>query len=454
MKIFNSLTSKKENFKPKIKNEVGIYICGLTPYDDVHIGHARTFINFDVIVKFFKFLGFKVRYIRNITDVDDKIINSANDEGISALDFSKKYISEMQNDFLSLGIESPDVEPKVSDHIDEIISMIQSLEDKGYAYRKNDSDVFFDVKKYKEYGKLANRTLEQLSASERTIPNFNKNHEADFVLWKVDTDGITWSSPWGKGRPGWHIECSAMSIKYLGAEFDIHGGGLDLKFPHHENEIAQSECATNKKFASLWMHTGPLRIKDKKMSKSLKNFITVKDILKNFHPEVLRLFFLLTHYRNPISYSREGLENSKRILDKFYAIVSQKKIPSKFTEDNSLKKDFISAMEDDFNTPKAINLIQAYARNIEKSIDDDLSKLGNFQKILNSLGLLIDNSNDYFKFGESEISDQEVENLIAVRNQAREKKDFSLADKIRKQLIEKGIFLEDLNGKTIWKKKS
>ncbi len=454
MKIFNSLTSKKENFKPKIKNEVGIYICGLTPYDDVHIGHARTFINFDVIVKFFKFLGFKVRYIRNITDVDDKIINRANDEGISALDFSKKYISEMQNDFLSLGIESPDVEPKVSDHIDEIISMIQSLEDKGYAYRKNDSDVFFDVKKYKEYGKLANRTLEQLSASERTIPNFNKNHEADFVLWKVDTDGITWSSPWGKGRPGWHIECSAMSIKYLGAEFDIHGGGLDLKFPHHENEIAQSECATNKKFASFWMHTGPLRIKDKKMSKSLKNFITVKDILKNFHPEVLRLFFLLTHYRNPISYSREGLENSKRILDKFYAIVSQKKIPSKFTEDNSLKKDFISAMEDDFNTPKAINLIQAYARNIEKSIDDDLSKLGNFQKILNSLGLLIDNSEDYFKFGESEISDQEIENLIVLRNQAREKKDFSLADKIRNQLIEKGILLEDLNGKTIWKKKS
>ena len=454
MKIFNSLTGKKEAFKSKKQNELSIYVCGLTPYDDVHIGHARTFINFDVIVKFFKFLGFKVRYVRNITDVDDKIINRAKEEGIPALDFSKKYINEMYEDFFSLGIDPPDVEPKVSEHIEEIISMIQLLEDRGYAYRKNESDIFFDVQKFKNYGKLANRSLEQLTSAERTIADLNKKHEADFVLWKVDTDGVSWPSPWGEGRPGWHIECSAMSIKYLGEEFDIHGGGLDLKFPHHENEIAQAKCATDKKFASLWMHTGPLRIKDKKMSKSLNNFISVKDILKKFHPEVLRLFFLLTHYRNPISYSKEGLENSKRILDKFYKIVSQRKIPAKFADDNSFKKDFTSAMKDDFNTPKAINLIQAYARNIEKSSHDDLSKIGNFKKILNSLGLLIEDSEDYFKFGESEISNHEIDNLITERNQARAKKDFDLADKIRNQLIEKGIVLEDLNGKTIWKKKS
>ena len=450
MKIFNSLTGKKETFRSKINEEVSIYICGLTPYDDVHIGHARTFVNFDVIVKFFKFLGFKVRYVRNITDVDDKIINRAKEEGIPALDLSKKYIKEMHDDFSSLGIESPDVEPKVSDHIDEIISMIQSLEEKGYAYRKKESDVFFDVQKFKEYGKLSNRSLEQLTAAERTIVDLNKKHKADFVLWKVDTDGITWPSPWGKGRPGWHIECSAMSIKYLGEEFDIHGGGLDLKFPHHENEIAQAECATDKKFASLWMHTGPLRIDDKKMSKSLKNFITVKDILKNFHPEVLKLFFLLTHYRSPISYSIDGLEKAKRILDKLYTAFSDIKIPSTFSEDKSFKQSFISSLKDDFNTPKAISQIQAYAKTLEKKTE--IEKFGTLKLILNSLGLLIDNEDNYFKFGELTLSDNEIERLIEERSQARNNKDFVTADNIREELLDKGIVLEDLDKKTIWKK--
>ena len=450
MKIFNSLTGKKETFRSKINKEVSIYICGLTPYDDVHIGHARTFVNFDVIVKFFKFLGLKVRYVRNITDVDDKIINRAKEEGIPALDLSKKYIKEMHDDFSSLGIESPDVEPKVSDHIDEIISMIQSLEEKGYAYRKKESDVFFDVQKFKEYGKLSNRSLEQLTAAERTIVDLNKKHKADFVLWKVDTDGITWPSPWGKGRPGWHIECSAMSIKYLGEEFDIHGGGLDLKFPHHENEIAQAECATDKKFASLWMHTGPLRIDDKKMSKSLKNFITVKDILKNFHPEVLRLFFLLTHYRSPISYSIDGLEKAKRILDKLYTAFSDIKIPNTFSEDKLFKQSFISSLKDDFNTPKAISQIQAYAKTLEKKTE--IEKFGTLKLILNSLGLLIDNEDNYFKFGELTLSDNEIERLIEERNQARNNKDFVTADNIREELLDKGIVLEDLDKKTIWKK--
>ena len=450
MKIFNSLTGKKETFRSKINEEVSIYICGLTPYDDVHIGHARTFVNFDVIVKFFKFLGFKVRYVRNITDVDDKIINRAKEEGIPALDLSKKYIKEMHDDFSSLGIESPDVEPKVSDHIDEIISMIQSLEEKGYAYRKKESDVFFDVQKFKEYGKLSNRSLEQLTAAERTIVDLNKKHKADFVLWKVDTDGITWPSPWGKGRPGWHIECSAMSIKYLGEEFDIHGGGLDLKFPHHENEIAQAECATDKKFASLWMHTGPLRIDDKKMSKSLKNFITVKDILKNFHPEVLRLFFLLTHYRSPISYSIDGLEKAKRILDKLYTAFCDIKIPNTFSEDKLFKQSFISSLKDDFNTPKAISQIQAYAKTLEKKTE--IEKFGTLKLILNSLGLLIDNEDNYFKFGELTLSDNEIERLIEERNQARKNKDFVTADNIREELLDKGIVLEDLDKKTIWKK--
>jgi len=450
MKIFNSLTGKKETFKPKTKKEVSIYVCGLTPYDDVHIGHARTFINFDIIVKFLRFIGFKVKYVRNITDVDDKIINRAKKENFPALDFSKKYIKEMHDDFLSLGIESPDVEPKVSDHIDEIISMIQSLEEKGYAYRKNESDVFFDIQKFKSYGKLANRTLDQLSAAERTITDLNKNHEADFVLWKLDTDGITWPSPWGEGRPGWHIECSAMSIKYLGEEFDIHGGGLDLKFPHHENEIAQAECATNKKFASLWMHTGPLRVDNDKMSKSLKNFITVKEILKKFHPEVLRLFFLLTHYRSPINYSNNGLEKAKRILDKLYKVFSKKNIPNRFSEDQSFKQIFISCLKDDFNTPKALSQIQAYAKSIEKN--GEIEKFGTLKLVLNSLGLLLDQEDSYFKFGKLSLTDDEIEALIDKRNHARNNKDFSTADNIREELISKGIILEDLDGKTIWKK--
>jgi len=452
MKIFNSLTGKKETFKPKIKKEVSIYICGLTPYDDVHIGHARTFINFDVIVKFLRFIGFKVKYVRNITDVDDKIINRAKEEGVPALDFSRKFIEEMHNDFLSLGIESPDIEPKVSDHIDEIISMIQSLEEKGYAYRKDESDVYFDIQKFKEYGKLANRTLDQLSAAERTITDLNKNHEADFVLWKIDTDGITWPSPWGEGRPGWHIECSAMSIKYLGEEFDIHGGGLDLKFPHHENEIAQAKCATEKDFASLWMHTGPLRIEDKKMSKSLKNFITVKDILKDFHPEVLRLFFLLTHYRSPISYSKEGLENAKRVLDKFYTLLGDIKIPGKLNEDKSIKDNFISVFQDDFNSPKAISLLQTYAGNSERKVDISTDMLCTLKVLLNSLGLLLDETENYFKYGDLDLSTEEIEKLISDRNDARENKKFDLADEIRDQLVKKGIVLEDLDGKTIWKK--
>ena len=452
MKIFNSLTGKKETFKPKIKKEVSIYICGLTPYDDVHIGHARTFINFDIVVKFLRFVGYKVKYVRNITDVDDKIINRAKEEGIPALNFSRKYIEEMHNDFLSLGIESPDIEPKVSDHIDEIISMIQSLEEKGYAYRKDESDVYFDIQKFKDYGKLANRTLDQLSAAERTITDLNKNHEADFVLWKIDTNGITWPSPWGDGRPGWHIECSAMSIKYLGEEFDIHGGGLDLKFPHHENEIAQAKCATEKEFASLWMHTGPLRIEDKKMSKSLKNFITVKDILKDFHPEVLRLFFLLTHYRSPISYSKEGLENAKRVLDKFYTLLGDIKITGKLNEDKSIKDNFISIFQDDFNSPKAISLLQNYAGNSERKVDTSTDTLCTLKVLLNSLGLLLDETENYFKYGDLDLSIEEIEKLISDRKDARENKNFDLADEIRDQLEKKGIVLEDLDGKTIWKK--
>lgn len=452
MKIFNSLTKKKETFIPRVHKKIDLYVCGMTVYDDIHIGHARTFINFDAIIKFLRFAGWEVNYIRNITDIDDKIIEAAREAKISALDLSRKYINEMHKDFDSLGMMRPNKEPKVSDHINEIIEMIKTLENKGYAYSKEDSDVYFDVIKFKEYGKLSNRTLNQIESAERIDIDLNKNHEADFVLWKKDTLGITWPSPWGQGRPGWHIECSAMSMKYLGEEFDIHGGGLDLKFPHHENEIAQSRCATNKNFASYWMHTGPLRINDKKMSKSLKNFLTVKDVLKNFHPEVLRLFFLLTHYRSPISYSEEGLRKAKIILDKFYNLFENEKVIDRFSKDKTFIDNFFSSMEDDFNTPKAIQLIQNYAQSINQKGEINIEKLSNLKMILNSLGLLEDHPNNYFKYGSIDFLVDEIENFINERAEARKNKNFKLADKIRDDLLEKGILLEDLDGKTIWKK--
>ena len=452
MKIFNSLTKKKETFIPRVHKKIDLYVCGMTVYDDIHIGHARTFINFDAIIKFLKFAGWDVNYIRNITDIDDKIIEAAREAKISALDLSRKYINEMHKDFDSLGMMRPNKEPKVSDHINEIIEMIKTLENKGYAYSKEDSDVYFDVIKFKEYGKLSNRTLNQIESAERIDIDLNKNHEADFVLWKKDTLGITWPSPWGRGRPGWHIECSAMSMKYLGEEFDIHGGGLDLKFPHHENEIAQSRCATNKNFASYWMHTGPLRINDKKMSKSLKNFLTVKDVIKNFHPEVLRLFFLLTHYRSPISYSEEGLRKAKIILDKLYNLFENEKVIDRFSKDKTFIDNFFSSMEDDFNTPKAIQLIQNYAQSINQKGEINIEKLSNLKMILNSVGLLEDHPNNYFKYGSIDFLVDEIENFINERAEARKNKNFKLADKIRDDLLEKGILLEDLDGKTIWKK--
>ena len=452
MKIFNSLTKKKETFIPRVHKKIDLYVCGMTVYDDIHIGHARTFINFDAIIKFLRFAGWEVNYIRNITDIDDKIIGAAREAKISALDLSRKYINEMHKDFDSLGMMRPNKEPKVSDHINEIIEMIKTLENKGYAYSKEDSDVYFDVIKFKEYGKLSNRTLNQIESAERIDIDLNKNHEADFVLWKKDTLGITWPSPWGQGRPGWHIECSAMSMKYLGEEFDIHGGGLDLKFPHHENEIAQSRCATNKNFASYWMHTGPLRINDKKMSKSLKNFLTVKDVIKNFHPEVLRLFFLLTHYRSPISYSEEGLRKAKIILDKLYNLFENEKVIDRFSKDKTFIDNFFSSMEDDFNTPKAIQLIQNYAQSINQKGEINIEKLSNLKMILNSVGLLEDHPNNYFKYGSIDFLVDEIENFINERAEARKNKNFKLADKIRDDLLEKGILLEDLDGKTIWKK--
>ena len=297
MKIFNSQTSSKEKFKPLKKGKINMYVCGMTIYDYCHIGHARTFFSFDVMVNFFKYLNYEVNYVRNITDIDDKIIQKAKEEEIPFSLITDKFIKAMNDDFKALNIQPPSIEPKVSEHIEDVLEMIENLESNNFAYSGENSDVYFDIEKFPDYGKLSNRVQEDLDSGSRVEIDKNKKNPNDFVLWKKTSEEPIWDSKWGKGRPGWHIECSAMSNKYLGNNFDIHGGGLDLKFPHHENEIAQSECANDSDFANYWIHVAPLNVDGKKMSKSLGNYLTIRDLLNDYHPEVLKTFFLLTHYR-------------------------------------------------------------------------------------------------------------------------------------------------------------
>ena len=459
MKIYNSQSGNKEDFKPLKKGEVSIYVCGMTVYDSCHVGHARTVLSFDMMVRFFKFVGYKVNYVRNITDVDDKIIKKAEEEKVSFNEISEKYAQAMHDDFISLNMLLPSVEPKVTDHMDEILQMIETLEDNGYAYSKNNSDVYFDIKKYPEYGNLSKRVQEDLDSGSRIEIDLKKNNPNDFVLWKVSDNEPCWDSRWGKGRPGWHIECSAMSKKYLGNNFDIHGGGLDLKFPHHENEIAQSKCATNSDFARFWVHVAPLNIDGKKMSKSLDNFHSIKEVLKRYHPEVIRIFFLLSHYRNPINYSFDQIDEAKNILDKLYESLLDVDLNYKEI-DNLTKNSFIDVLKDDFNSSQAIKILQKTAQNINSS------KLINNEKdtkiqaktliVLGEvMGILQSNPEEYFQFDwDGVISSSEIIELIEERNIARLNKDFSKADKIREQLLLKNIVLEDKEGKTSWKKLS
>ena len=459
MKIYNSQSGNKEDFKPLKKGEVSIYVCGMTVYDSCHVGHARTVLSFDMMVRFFKFVGYKVNYVRNITDVDDKIIKKAEEEKVSFNEISEKYAQAMHDDFISLNMLLPSVEPKVTDHMDEILQMIETLEDNGYAYSKNNSDVYFDIKKYPEYGNLSKRVQEDLDSGSRIEIDLKKNNPNDFVLWKVSDNKPCWDSRWGKGRPGWHIECSAMSKKYLGNNFDIHGGGLDLKFPHHENEIAQSKCATNSDFARFWVHVAPLNIDGKKMSKSLDNFHSIKEVLKRYHPEVIRIFFLLSHYRNPINYSFDQIDEAKNILDKLYESLLDVDLNYKGI-DSLTKNSFIDVLKDDFNSSQAIKILQKTAQNINSS------KLINNEKdtkiqaktliVLGEvMGILQSNPEEYFQFDwDGVISSSEINELIEERNIARLNKDFLKADKIREKLLLKNIVLEDKEGKTSWKKLS
>ena len=443
MKIFNSLTRQKQDFQPINKGFIDMYVCGMTVYDDCHLGHARTFVAFDMIVRYLRYKGFTVNYVRNITDVDDNIMQRAKEEGLGPHSLTTNYIKRMHADFFSLGMIEPDSEPKATQHISEIINLISDLISKEYAYHDG-GDVYFSVKSFPEYGKLSKRNIDDMEAGSRVDIDLEKRNPADFVLWKTDKhDSLKWDSPWGKGRPGWHIECSAMSMKSFGDSFDIHGGGSDLKFPHHENEIAQSECSTGKSFANFWMHTGSLRVNNEKMSKSLDNFFTIKSVLESYHPEVIRYFLLSSHYRSPLNYDLNQLDEAKASLERLYGAL------------RGLKPTFL----DDFNTPDSLAILFDIAREVNILKLKDLKSAENLASELillaEPLGLLkLDPETFYQDLSFNlDISESEIIELINKREVARESKKFEEADAIRVKLEDQGILLDDRLDGTIWKRK-
>ena len=484
LRIYNTLTRKKEIFQPIEPGRVGLYVCGVTVYDSCHVGHARSMVVFDVIVKYLRSIGYSVRYVRNFTDVDDKIIRRANEIGADIQTISDHYIQEFYRDMDALGVERASVEPRATEHIETMIDVIQKLVSKGHAYEQ-DGDVFFAIDTWKDYGKFSGRRLESMEAGARIGVDKRKRNPMDFVLWKSAKEGEPfWHSPWGKGRPGWHIECSAMSMRYLGTHFDIHGGGEDLIFPHHENEIAQSEAAFGTPFANYWIHNGFVNINHEKMSKSLGNILTVHDILKRFHPEAVRLFLLSNHYRSPVDFSDGALQEAELGLEKMYAllgrIVRYTHNRSKAANRNSPPMDLVKymeglwatfreAMDDDFNTAQAIGLLFDAVRHLNRFMDT-LSGPPSFEiarlilagkkmlvKIGNILGILFQDSKDFFEdkkkkmLARTKIDKSDIEKLIAERAEARKNKDWRRADKIRDQLAAMNITIEDQADGTVWK---
>ena len=386
VQIYNTLTRQKEQFKPLVDGKIDMYVCGITIYDYCHIGHARTFVGFDVIVRYLRHIGYDLKYVRNITDVDDKIIKRANENGESINDLTLRMTKAMHEDFDSLNMLRPDVEPTVTNHMDEIIAMVERLIAKGHAYVAADGDVLFDVSTFEQYGALSQQDLTMLQAGSRVEVAQDKQDPLDFVLWKKAKPGEpSWSSPWGEGRPGWHIECSAMSSKHLGEHFDIHGGGSDLQFPHHENEIAQSCCANNGKYVNTWIHTGMVQVNKEKMSKSLNNFFTVRDVLKEYDAESVRYFLISGHYRSQLNYSQENLEQARSSLERIYtALRGVTPIKCDLAGNDYVAK-FRKAMDDDFNTPEALPVLFELAKELNRVKDSDAEQAGKLAYLLRSV---------------------------------------------------------------------
>ncbi len=457
--IYNSLTKQKAPFIPIEPDKVSLYVCGMTVYDYCHVGHARVMVVFDVVARYLRSLGYQVTYVRNITDIDDKIIKRATENGENFKDLTVRFIQAMHEDAKALGVLEPDIEPRATESIPEIIAMLQQLLDNGYAYLTDSGDLCYSVQSFKNYGKLSGKKLEDLRAGERVEVDKSKRHPLDFVLWKPAKPGEpSWDSPWGRGRPGWHIECSAMSTSCLGNHFDIHGGGMDLQFPHHGNEIAQSEGATGETFVNVWMHNGFVRIDDEKMSKSLGNFFTVREVLERYQSEVLRYFILTSHYRSPLNYSDQELDAAKQALSRFYTALRGLANSSEACSDERYSQRFKAAMDDDFNTPEALAVLFNLSHEINKIRDIDNAKAvelaSELRRLGGILGLLQADPESYLQEGgnEGSLSVAEIEQLIAERKAAREARRWKLADKIRADLDKNGIVLEDGKQGTIWRR--
>jgi cysteinyl-tRNA synthetase len=486
IRIFNTETGKKEEFTTAVPGKVGMYVCGVTVYDLCHIGHARSAVVFDVIYRYMKYTGLGVTYVRNFTDVDDKIIKRAAEKQMTSGELAQKYIDEFYVDMDALGVLRPDVEPRATAHIAEMISHIVKLIELGHAYEV-EGDVYFSVGSFKPYGHLSKRNLDEMVSGARVDVDERKQNPLDFALWKAAKPGEPfWPSPWGDGRPGWHIECTVMGQKYLGETLDIHGGGKDLVFPHHENEAAQAEAATGKPFVHYWMHNGFVNIDKEKMSKSLGNFFTIRDVLKNVHPQILRLFLLSHHYRSPVDYSEQSLKDARAGLERLYRVIEKMEerlagsaVTPRINPEGSveetvqaaldiLRASFAGAMDDDFNTAGAIGHLHTFANALRPFLADETQLKTDFlryvyeelKKIDSVLGLFELPAKEYFAAQRSEaeagleISPEEIEKLIVDRAEARKTKNFARADEVRKILLEKNIILEDGPGGTTWKVKT
>ena len=474
LRVFNTLHRKKEVFKPLDPGKVRMYVCGPTVYDSCHIGHARSVVVFDVIARYFKAMGYKVIYVRNFTDVDDKIIDKANQLGIDSEAVAERFIEEFYDDMDALNVERATIEPKATDHITQIIQFIEKLIEGGFAYRV-EGDVYFSVEKFKEYGKLSGRKLDEMEAGARIDINERKNNPFDFVLWKSAKPGEPfWESPWGKGRPGWHIECSVMSSEYLGETFDIHGGGKDLCFPHHENEIAQSESISGEPFVKYWIHNGFVNINQEKMSKSLGNFLMIKDILKTYHPEVVRLFLLSNHYRSPIDFTEKAMDEARRGLDKMYGLLLRVDKTMGLESNQDIEpgdcwQQFCEAMDDDFNSARGIGTIFDTVRTVNRLLDQHENNgseqikqtiqyaLADIRRTGTILGILLEKPAVYFDKKQTQVLEQKsvdptmIAKMVEERNAARKAKNWKKADQVRSQLADMDVILEDRAEGTVWK---
>ncbi|MDI9769116.1 cysteine--tRNA ligase [Pantoea dispersa] len=460
LKIYNTLSRQKEEFKPIHAGEIGMYVCGITVYDLCHIGHGRTFVAFDVVARYLRYVGYKLKYVRNITDIDDKIIKRANENGESIETLTNRMIAEMHKDFAALGILPPDLEPRATRHIAEIIELVGKLIDRGHAYVADNGDVMFDVLSDKDYGALSRQDLEQLQAGARVEVAEVKRNPMDFVLWKMSkADEPAWNSPWGNGRPGWHIECSAMNCKQLGTHFDIHGGGSDLMFPHHENEVAQSTCAHDGPYVNYWMHSGMVMVDREKMSKSLGNFFTVRDVLQHYDAETVRYFLMSGHYRSQLNYGEDNLNQARAALERLYTALRHTDASAAPAGGEAFEDRFRSAMDDDFNTPEAYSVFFDMAREVNRLKGEDKAAAdalaAKLRQLADVLGILQQDPEQFLQSGAQVNADEvaEIEHWVKTRADARAAKDWAQADIARDKLNELGVIVEDSPQGSSWRRK-